>query len=205
MCNEISRRANLATMFERFGQTPGLPPFEWRDGRIPNDLEGKASVRINDSSLIVRLEHGKLIGDMLPWAWKSPNGKPVFNFVSEGRDFSKSDRVLVFADGFYEFTTPERPKVKLKDKHLFELVGAPWFWVAGIVRDDAFTLLTARPGPDLEPYHDRQIVILPTARGADWLNLSLPANALLQPLEAGALKVTTLRRNGVSVRDPLLL
>ena len=199
MCNEISRKTDLTKIAAEFGLFDELPPFEWQDHQIPNDLEGKASVRIGDRSLIVRLQNEKLVGEMATWAWKSPSGKPVFNFVSEGRDFSKSDRVLVFADGFYEFTRPQAPKVKLKDKHLFTVAGEPWFWIAGIVKEGCFTLLTTAPGPDLLPYHDRQIVVLKPIEGRDWLALAQPPSRLLQPRPAGALRVQTLRRDGVTL------
>ena len=154
-------------------------------------------MRIGDTAPIVRLGAGGLVGAMETWAWKGTHGKPVFNFVSEGRDFSRSDGGLVFADGFYEFTAPAAPKVKLKDKHLFKLAGAPWFWIAGVVKEGAFSLLTTAPGPDLAPYHDRQIILLPPERGLEWLELSRPAGDLLRAPPAGALRVTTLRRDGV--------
>ena len=195
MCNEYARRRSLDHIAEAFSATK-LPPFSWRDGLTPNDLDGKPSVRIGDSAPIVRLGEGGLLGEMLTWAWKGAHGKPVFNFVSEGRDFSRSDRVLVFADGFYEFTAPAAPKVKLKDKHLFELAGAPWFWIAGVVKENAFSLLTTSPGPDLAPYHDRQIVLLPPTEGLDWLTLSRPQADLLKAPSAGGLKVTTIRKDG---------
>jgi len=196
MCNEIARRQDLQTLVEDFGQLIDLPPFRWWEDKIPNDLAAKDSVRIGDPSLVVRLRDDHLEGQMLPWAWKSPNGKPVFNFVSEGRDFSKSDRVLVFADGFYEFTAPENPKLKLKNKHLFEMIGQPWFWIAGIVRENAFTLLTTAPGPDLIPYHDRQIVTLAPSAGMDWLNLSQTEAEIFRLPPAGTFNVTTIRRGG---------
>lgn len=65
----------------------------------------------------------------------------------------------------YEFTKPEDPTKKLKDKWLFTKKGEPWFCIAGIWRTDpkvgeAFTMLTMPPGPDIAPYHDRQIAIL---------------------------------------------
>ena len=52
-----------------------------------------------------------------------------------------------------------------KDKWLFTKKGEPWFCIAGIWRankdvGEAFTMLTMEPGPDIAPYHDRQIVIL---------------------------------------------
>jgi putative SOS response-associated peptidase YedK len=198
MCNEYARRRSLEKLTEEFSQLR-LPPFRWAGGLIPNDLAGRQSVRIGDTAPIVRLEDGGLSGAMTPWAWKSPKGKPVFNFVTEGRDFSRSDRVLVFADGFYEFTAPARSGVKLKDKHLFTLAGADWFWIAGVVREGAFTLLTVPPGPDLAPYHDRQIVVLPPARGLDWLTLCRPAGEILRAPPAGSLAVATLRRDGLTL------
>jgi putative SOS response-associated peptidase YedK len=195
MCNEYARRRSLETLSEEFSQLL-LPPFHWAGQQIPNDLEGKPSVRIGDTAPVFRLEDGALTGAMTPWAWKSPSGKPVFNFVSEGRDLSRSDRVLVFADGFYEFTAPAASGVKLKDKHLFTLAGQPWFWIAGVVRDSAFALLTVAPGPDLAPYHDRQIVVLAPKAGLDWLTLDRPASDILRAPPAGALGVTTVRKNG---------
>jgi putative SOS response-associated peptidase YedK len=136
---------------------------------------------------------------MTPWAWRGPGGKPVFNFKSEGRDFSHNDRVLIPATGFYEYTAPAAPKVKLKDRHLFTLAGEPWFWIAGIVREGAFSMLTTAPGPDVAPYHDRSIVILKPADGLDWLTLSRPSRDLLTAPPAGSLQVRTLRRDGVDL------
>jgi putative SOS response-associated peptidase YedK len=146
---------------------------------------------------VVRLSEGQLSGSMLPWAWKGPNGAPVFNYRTEGRDFSGADRVLVPASGFYEYTTPAMPKVKLKDRHLFTMAGQSWFWMAGLVRDGAFSLLTAEPGPDIAPYHSRGIIPLSPGVGLDWLALSRPQNELLRSLPAGTLNAKTLRRDGV--------
>ena len=128
---------------------------------------------------------------MLPWAWRGPTGKPVFNFRSEGRDFSNSERVLIPADGFYEFTTPTDPRQKRKDKWLFTLRGEPWFWIAGIVRERAFTMLTTEPGPDVAAYHGRQVVVVPLARTAEWLLDASPD--VLRPLPAGSLAVEQVR------------
>ena len=196
MCNEYARRRSLEGLADEFSQIR-LPAFRWADQQIPNDLSGQPRVRIGDTAPIVRLEQGMLVGSLTPWAWKSPSGKPVFNFVAENRDFSRSDRVLVLADGFYEFTAPAKPGVKLKDKHLFTLAGADWFWIAGVVRDGAFALLTVSPGPDLAPYHDRQVVVLPPTAGPAWLNLDRPSDQILRSPEVGTLKVRTVRRDGV--------
>ncbi len=54
---------------------------------------------------------------------------------------------------------------------------------------EAFTLLTAPPGPDVAPYHDRQIVVLAPGDWARWLDPAVPAREVLKPLPAGALEV----------------
>ena len=128
------------------------------------------------------------------WSWPGPSGKPVYNFRSEGREFS-SGRCLIVADGFYEFTTPTDPRQKRKDRWLFTSVAEPLIGIAGLVRDapgigEAFTMLTTEPGPDVAPYHGRQIAVLPMADWRAWLDYSQPANALLRPLPAGSLEVS---------------
>lgn len=56
------------------------------------------------------------------WSWPGPTGKPVYNFRSEARSFG-SNRCLILADGFYEFTDKPSeegaPKRRSKDKWLF--------------------------------------------------------------------------------------
>lgn len=199
MCNEFARKIDLSDLAKLFAGVETLPPFGWKDGRLPNDLDGKDSVRISDTAPVVRLNDDLLWGAMTPWAWRGPGGKPVFNFKSEGRDFSHNDRVLVPATGFYEYTVPQAARVKLKDRHLFTMVGEPWFWIAGIVRDGAFAMLTTAPGQDVAPYHDRSIVTLAPDAGIDWLALSRPSAQILRPAAAGTLAVTTLRRDGVEL------
>ena len=59
------------------------------------------------------------------------------------------------ADGFYEFTDPEPPALKRAEqvRWLFTFTAEPWFCIAGLYRTgaangaDAFTMLTAEPGP----------------------------------------------------------
>ena len=77
---------------------------------------------------------------------------------------------------------------------MFTKAGEPWFCIAGIWRSnkdvgEAFTMLTMPPGPDIAPYHDRQIAILDRADWAAWLDPSVSAKMILQPLPAGTLAV----------------
>ncbi len=134
-------------------------------------------------------------GDLVQrrWSWPGQNGKPVYNFRSEGREFT-SGRCLILADAFYEFTEPPDKRKRLKDKWLFTKGGEPFFCIAGIWRadkdvGDAFTMLTTPPDPDIAPYHDRQIAILDRTDWAAWLDPSISSKAILKPLPAGALAV----------------
>jgi putative SOS response-associated peptidase YedK len=60
----------------------------------------------------------------------NPRGGPLFNFRSEGRHFADSDRCLVIASAFYEFTGTNYPKTKYR----FALNGADVIAIAGIWR-----------------------------------------------------------------------
>jgi len=127
------------------------------------------------------------------WSWPGPGGKPVYNFRSEGREFG-SGRCLIVADGFYEFTAPADSKSKRKDRWLFTAPDDEMIGIAGLVRStsdvgEAFTMLTVEPGPDVAPYHNRQVAVLPPGDWKAWLDGSVPARELLKPLAEGSLNV----------------
>jgi putative SOS response-associated peptidase YedK len=102
---------------------------------------------------------------------------------------------LIPASAFFEFTGKKYPKAK----HRFTLRGAPFLAIAGTWRDGkpgkrpAFTMLTTSPGPDVEPYHSRQIVVLRPEDWAAWIYLTKPEKELLRPLPEGSLEVETVR------------
>ena len=127
------------------------------------------------------------------WSWPGPGGKPVYNFRSDGREFG-SGRCLIVADGFYEFTQPADPKARRKDRWLFAAPGGAMLGIAGLIRavpeiGEAFTMLTTEPGPDVAPYHNRQVALLPPERWRAWLDHVAPAAELIRPLPAGSLTV----------------
>ena len=190
MCNEYRNRIPPDAYWEEFSHLK--LQLSWAEGR-PSNLEPRDSIRIRDTAPIVRRAEGGAELAVMPWAWPGPGGKPVFNFRSDGRSYAGSERVLIPADGFYEFTAPAGPKQKRKDKHLFTLAGEPWFWIAGIVKEGAFTMLTTEPGEDIRPYHDRQIVVLRREQALHWLDLQRPEFELLIPAAAGGLEVRNVR------------
>lgn len=192
MCNDYRLEVDIASIAEDFADLKIRIDFS--EG-VPN-LAPRADIKITDPGAIVRTaERGRSFGDLVQrrWSWPGPTGKPVYNFRSEGREFA-SGRCLIVADGFYEFTQPADPAKKRKDKWLFTKRGERLFCIAGIWRahpqaGEAFTMLTMAPGPDVAPYHDRQIAILDRRHWADWLDPSVPAREILQPLPVGSLDV----------------
>ena len=190
MCNDYRTRVDLATIGQEFNDL--RIPLRFPEGR-PN-LEPREDVRITDRAPILRWggDGAELV--QRRWSWPGAGGKPVYNFRSDGREFG-SGRCLIVTDGFYEFTTPSAPRAdKRKDKWLFTLSGHDWFCIAGLWRStpevgEAFTMLTTPPGPDVEPYHNRQVAVLPRERWGPWLDGSVSAKELLRPCPAGSLKV----------------
>jgi putative SOS response-associated peptidase YedK len=184
MCNTYRFRPLTGQPFEEIRQT-GIS-LEFPQGR-PN-IEPRDDIRIGDSAPVVTRTKDAVEVRMMTWAWKSSQGRPVFNFRSDERSFANSLRCAIPADGFYEFTDALAGQ-KRKTRWLFTMVEAPAFWIAGVIRDGAFSMLTTTPGPDVAPYHDRQIVLLEPGRAMEWLDLTKPEAELLRPLPAGRLAV----------------
>ncbi len=269
MCNEAARRIALGIIREDWSQLK--VPLVFPEG-LPN-LQAVASIRITDPTLIIRAARSPdapqpqgtpaAEGVMRRWSWPMSNGRPLYNFRSEGRRFGNSamgGRCLIPIDGFYEFTAPPpgAPKSAKKDKWCFSLaggadagsseppfpaedcppakaggqaglppsrenrvragdavdqaptsnapqnppqnpLGSAFFCVAGLwhadpVVGEAFTMLTTTPGPDVAPYHSRQIVLMPRAHWADWIGGAVPSADLITPAPAGSLRVAPVVR-----------
>lgn len=198
MCNLYSNKVApdaIARTLEQLGMALSFP-----DG-LPN-LQPREEIRITDTAPIVRwgaagAGEGRAELVQRRWSWAGPGGKPVYNFRSDGREFANSERggrCLIVTDGFYEFTKPEAPRAdKRKDRWLFTMKGRDWFCIAGLWRStdsgEAFTMLTTEPGPDVAPYHHRQVAVLAHESWGAWLDGSGPARELLRPCPAGRLEV----------------
>jgi putative SOS response-associated peptidase YedK len=187
MCNELRFRLPLDRIVEEFSQLN--LPVHWAGG-APN-LEPRESIRPTDpAALLVGSGEGAEL-KQLRWGFPRPKGGPLINFRSDDRRFP-TGRCLVPADGFYEFTGDKAPKSKWLFTTDNDEIGHELFCIAGLMRDDRFTLLTTEPGPDIAPYHDRQIVILPRRDWAAWL-APTPDFPPLGPLTAGSLQVVQIR------------
>jgi putative SOS response-associated peptidase YedK len=195
MCNLYSNKVapdSIARTFEQLGMALSFP------GGLPN-LQPRAEIKITDEAPILRRKAGDGTAELVQrrWSWPGPGGKPVYNFRSDGREFANSEkggRCLIVTDGFYEFTTPAEPRPdKRKDRWLFTMPGRDWFCIAGLWRTtdvgEAFTMLTTEPGPDVAPYHHRQVAVIAHESWSAWLDGSRSARDLLRPCPAGMLEV----------------
>jgi putative SOS response-associated peptidase YedK len=194
MCNDYEQHVRWAEYCEMMQALElGIPTQQ-----SELDLPQADNIKINDMGPVMRAAGNGI--ELVPMNFSFPpsgrRGGPVFNFRSEGRHFDKSNRCLIPASAFFEFTGTKSPK----SKHRFTLVGEPFLCIAGLWRDGAdgeppnFTMLTTEPGPDIEPYHDRQVVILKPHDWPAWVYLTRPEKELLQPLPSGSLRVETVRQ-----------
>jgi putative SOS response-associated peptidase YedK len=193
MCNDYEQHvawADYRRAVEQFEL--GIPTH-----RSERNLPQADDIRVNEIGPVMRAA-GNVV-ELVPMTFglppKSRRGGPVFNFKSDGRRFGNSNRCLVPASAFFEFTGKRYPKAK----HRFALKDAPFMAIAGLWRetegDDppAFTMLTTAPSADVAPYHDRQVAVLRPEDWAAWLFLTKPEAELLMPLPKGSLEVKTVR------------
>lgn len=197
MCNEAARRIALGQIRDDFHDL--RIPLHFPEG-VPNLAEAP-SVRITDTTPIIRQGSNGAELVQRRWSWPGRNARPVYNFRSEGRNFGNTDtggRCLLPFDAFYEFTAP-LPGEKRKQKWAFSLsepcdYGSNFFCIAGLWRRDAvvgeaFTMLTGEPGPDIAPYHSRQVLLLRQRDWTAWIEGTTPAHILLHSTPAGILSV----------------
>ena len=180
MCNEYRNRKSVRRLIDQCNELN--MPLHCASG-IPN-TDPSQNIRITDRAPILRNGEDGVELEMMRWSWPSPKGAPVFNFRSENRRFDNAQRCLIPADGFYEFTSAK--DAKAKRSALFAIAG---LWRAKAANGQhAWTMLTCEPGPDIAPYHDRQVIVLEPERWSAWLGGASEAE-LLVPSPAGSIAV----------------
>ncbi len=197
MCASYEARFSITQLIEAFDRRGA--PLRFPSG-LPN-IEPVDEVRPTDPAYAVRAggEDGgaELARMRFGFPPPAPKRPPVINFRSEGREFRNaptSGRALIPVSGFYEFTGAKYPKTRWVLRGVDQPVLAlAALWRAG-PEGDAFSLLTAEPGPDVAPYHDRGVLPLAPERWADWLFNRAPAAELLTPPPAGTLFAEEKRR-----------
>ena len=189
MCNKYGYNSPLHRMIEKFRQVdlPFDPPA------LPN-IPALEEINPTDPAPIVRRAGEDVELTRMRWGFPPPRPRagPVINFRSEGRAFA-SGRCLIPANHFFEFTGARYPKTRWR----FTMPGEEFFCIAGLCRGAGeaarFTMLTIPPGPDVAPYHDRQIVPLAPGDWKAWLDPFTPSSELLIAGAAGTLAVEKVR------------
>lgn len=129
MCNEYERHIRWAEYCRMLDLSLGIPT---RQSEL--DLPPSDDVRINETAPVMREADDGI--ELVPMNFSFPpsgaRGGPVFNFRSEGRQFDTTNRCLIPASAFVEFTGKKYPKTK----HRFTLNGAPFMAIAGIERGE---------------------------------------------------------------------
>ena len=204
MCNDFARQIEWEAYCRAIAAAELGLPATAHAAQLPP----AADVRVNDTTPIMRAAGNTV--ELAPMQWgfapARPNGPPVFNFRSEGRSFAKSNRCLVPASAFFEFTGTKTPKTKWR----FALADQPMLAIAGLWREGEggdvprFTMLTTEPGPDVRAFHDRQVAVLPPHAWGSWLYLEKPEAEILRPLPAGSLQVSLARAGKEPPPDELL-
>jgi putative SOS response-associated peptidase YedK len=193
MCNEYSLQAiawrQYCEMMER---------IEWRIATQQSeiDLPPTPSIRISDTApaIIADGETARLVP--MRFSWDVPNRGPMFNIRSDNPQLSKMARALVPATAFFEYSGDKAPK----SKHRVTLNGASFMAMAAAWKPAkgnhpaTFAIVTVDPGPDILPYHPRQMAVLPPVDWKRWIYDQAPMAELLRPLPAGSLTVTTIRK-----------
>lgn len=189
MCNQIEQHIAYQAYCE------AMQAIEWGIPTVQTDLDlpVRDKINIRDIAAVIRpAGNGVELAPMrFGFPAAQPGRGPVFNFKSEGRRFKDANRCLIPASAFFEFTGSKYPK----DRHRFTANGAPFLCIAGIWRaanDNGpadFTMLTTEPGPDVKPYHNRQVVVLAREDWPAWLYLTKPEAELLKPSPANAFTV----------------
>jgi putative SOS response-associated peptidase YedK len=153
----------------------------------PGYRTGPAPGAGDHGAVIRRDVEGEVEMVNLRWGFrpKDEGGKPFTVIRAEGRTFPDR-RCLIPASEFYLRKSGKR--------YRFTLRGTDLFYFAGIWRPasrdwpQSYAVLTIEANPDVAPYHDRQMAVIPRAEVMAWLDLSRPEAELLRPLPAGSFR-----------------
>ena len=136
---------------------------------------------VGQRRVVIRRNNGDIEMVELPWGLepKATGGRAFTVIRSEGRSFP-SHRCLVPASEFRHRSRGSQYK--------FSLVDGDWFYFAGIWRPatrqwpEAYAILTIAANADVEPFQDRQRVVLRREQRMAWLDGSCAEGSLLKPL-----------------------
>jgi putative SOS response-associated peptidase YedK len=212
MCNRYGYLAPITRLVDEFSQV--RIPLVFNGGAIPN-IEPREHIRPTNTAPIIRpLDPSDpfvgvemvdarwwLIpffhkGGVKDWRPMCTNARAeTVATTATYRESFKRRRCLVPATHFFEWTGEKGAKTMWRfTKADAETFCFPGLWDRAQTTDgviESFTIVTCAPGPDCEPYHNRQPVILEPEQWAEWLDLSADPTPMLK---AGAAKTIAIER-----------
>lgn len=161
-----------------------------RERRMPPPVHGDGSGKMG---LVAILDEGEVRQVEMRWGLKpiEPGGKPVSLLRAENRIVER--RCLIVATEFMlrRGTGPgdTRLKVTMAGNEPFFCFAGAWVperhdWPA------AFAGLTVEAWPDIAPYQDRHMAIVPREDWQEWLKGERSVQSMLRPMPAGSLIVS---------------
>lgn len=183
MCGRFARYQPLAAWCKPLGMTPA----ELFDRCGDNTRAPRYNIAPGTRTWIATLDsQGAVTVAERVWAFPTSRGNRInvrsesAHRVPEYRAHFDGHRCVVFANGFYE---PEGPK---------SMPNRPWYFfrprddsplfLAGIVKDEGFSILTGAPAAAVAAIHDRCPVIVAPANVRAWLDPGRPGRQALQRL-----------------------
>lgn len=176
MCGRFVKTSTKEQLKKRFGfddNTDGVL-FETRYNIAPSQYHPVVTVS-QDRRVVSMMKWG-----LVPFWSKDPKiGYKMINARSEGienkpsfKNPLKKMRCLVPADGFYEWSKPDKVPhyFKLKSGEPFAFAGLWDLWETGDEPLKTFTIITTSPNELMAPIHNRMPVILKQKDEAKWLD-----------------------------------
>jgi len=199
MCNEYEQQVAWLQYCEM------MQTLEWQ---VPTqqsalDLPENPSIRISDTGAAMIAEGDIVRLVPMRFSWLLPNRAPMFNIRSDNPQLPKMARALVPASAFIEYSGAKPPK----SKHRVTFKAAPFMAVAAAWKPAkgnepaSFAMVTVDPGPDILPYHPRQMAVLPPSDWKRWIYDGETMAEVLRPLPAGSLAVETIRKGSGNNTD----
>lgn len=175
---------------DAFGVSGPIPELAPRYNIAPSQSIAVIALKRNGDERAVALLKWGLVPS---WANDPRRGIRPINARSDSldkpmfRDAFRSQRCLIPADGFYEWTTAGRKKsathFKMKDSSPFAFAGLWEFWSDGVEKLATCAIITTDANEVVAAVHNRMPVIVPKSGYGAWLSNETPRGELLDLLK----------------------
>ena len=192
MCNEYRNRKSVRRLIDQCDELN--MPLRYRERDTQHRPVGQ-NIRITDRAPILRNGEDGVALEMMRWSWPGaerrtglqlPFGEPP---LRHGAALPHPGRRVLRVHRGQRREDEAQRQVAVHSRSTATSSRSP---ACGARKrrtaQDAWAMLTCEPGPDIAPYHDRQVVVLDPARWSAWLAGANEAELLI-PSPAGSIAV----------------